>query len=86
MRRFCWCFLISPSKQSAIFRRCYSLLVTSITQAMGEISGHLKDVLVEFKVPDAEQDELSAIIQSLQPAIVDRPDEKKLNKDVPADR
>ncbi len=50
------------------------------------VAGHLKDVLVEFNVPEAEQDELFAIILSLKPAIVDRPDEKKLSKDAPADR
>ncbi len=50
------------------------------------VAGHLKDVLVEFEVPEAEQDELFAIILSLRPAIVDRPDEKKLSKDKPAKR
>lgn len=50
------------------------------------VAGHLKDVLVEFNVPEAEQDELFAIILTLRPAIVDRPDEEKLSKDAPADR
>ncbi len=50
------------------------------------VAGHLKDVLVEFKVPDAEQDELFAIILSLRPAIVDRPDVKKLSKAKPVTR
>lgn len=50
------------------------------------VAGHLKDVLVEFNVPEAEQDELFAIILSLKPAIVDRPDEDKLSKDAPANR
>ena len=50
------------------------------------VAGHLKDVLVEFNVPEAEQDELFAIILSLKPAIVDRPEEMKLSKDAPVDR
>ncbi len=50
------------------------------------VAGHLKDVLVEFNVPEAEQDELFAIILSLKPAIVDRPEELKLSKDAPVDR
>ncbi len=50
------------------------------------VAGHLKDVLVEFEVPKAEQDELFAIILTLRPAIVDRPDVEKLSKDEPAER
>ncbi len=50
------------------------------------VAGHLKDVLDEFEVPAKEQDELFAIILSLKPAIVDRPDETKLSKDAPAKR
>lgn len=50
------------------------------------VAGHLKDVLDEFEVPAQEQDELFAIILSLKPAIVDRPDEDKLSKDAPANR
>ncbi len=50
------------------------------------VAGHLKDVLVEFNVPDAEQDELFTIILTLRPAIVDRPDEDSLSKDAPAQR
>jgi hemoglobin len=50
------------------------------------VAGHLKDVLNEFKVPAREQDEVFAIILSLRPKIVDRPDEKKLSRDKPAKR
>ena len=50
------------------------------------VAGHLKDVLDEFSVPSTEQDELFAIIVSLRPAIVDRPEITMLSKDAPARR
>ncbi len=50
------------------------------------VTGHLKDVLNEFKVPAREQDEVFVIILSLRPKIVDRPNEKRLSKDAPAKR
>jgi hemoglobin len=50
------------------------------------VGGHLQDVLNEFKVPAAEQEELFGIIVSLRPQIVDRPEEKRLSKDAPAQR
>jgi hemoglobin len=50
------------------------------------VAGHLKDVLDEFSVPNTEQEELLAIIVSLRPAIVDRPDVTMLSKDAPASR
>jgi hemoglobin len=52
----------------------------------GIVAGHLTDTLNHFKVPAREQGEVFAIILSLRPKIVDRPDEERLSKDVPAKR
>lgn len=50
------------------------------------VAGHLKDALNEFKVGPKEQEEVFAIILSLRPQIVDRPDETRLSRDAPAKR
>jgi hemoglobin len=50
------------------------------------VAGHLTETLNHFKVPAREQGEVFAIILSLQPKIVDRPDEMRLSKDAPARR
>jgi hemoglobin len=50
------------------------------------VAGHLTETLNNFKVPAREQGEVFAIILSLQPKIVDRPDEMRLSKDAPARR
>lgn len=50
------------------------------------VAGHLKAVLDEFKVPQGEQDEVFAIILSLRPKIVDRPEVTDLSKDAPVRR
>jgi hemoglobin len=50
------------------------------------VVGHLTETLNNFKVPAREQGEVFAIIFSLQPKIVDRPDEMRLSKDAPARR
>jgi len=43
------------------------------------VAGHLKETLNHFKVPAHEQGEVFAIILSLRPKIVDRPDETRLS-------
>jgi len=48
------------------------------------VAGHLTETLNNFKVPAREQAEVFAIILSLRPKIVDRPDEKRLSRDAPA--
>jgi hemoglobin len=50
------------------------------------VAGHLTETLNHFKVPAREQGEVFAIILSLQPKIVDRPDEMRLSNDAPARR
>ena len=50
------------------------------------VAGHLKDVLNKDKVGPKEQEEVFAIILSLRSQIVDRPDETRLSRDVPAKR
>ena len=50
------------------------------------VAGHLKDALNNFKVGPKEQEEVFAIILGLRSQIVDRPDETRLSRDVPAKR
>lgn len=50
------------------------------------VAGDLKSALNKFKVGPKEQAEVFAIILSLRPQIVDRPDETRLSRDVPAQR
>jgi hemoglobin len=50
------------------------------------VAGHLKETLDHFKVPAHEQDQVFAIILSLKPKIVDRPDQIALSKDSPVKR
>lgn len=58
-----------------------------ITSAdFGVVAGDLKDVLNKNKVGPKEQEEVFAIILGLRPQIVDRPDETRLSRDVPAQR
>ena len=58
-----------------------------ITSAdFGIVAGHLKDALNKFNVAPKEQEEVFAIILGLRPQIVDRPDETRLSRDVPAQR
>src|SRR6516164_5053559 len=50
------------------------------------VAGNLKDALNKFKVGPKEQEEVFAIILSLRPQIVDRPDETRLSREAAAQR
>ena len=50
------------------------------------VAGHLTDALNKFKVGPKEQEEVFAIILSLRPQIVDRPDETRLSREAAAQR
>jgi hemoglobin len=50
------------------------------------VADHLQKTLDHFKVPPHEQEQVFAIILSLKPKIVDRPDQVALSKDSPARR
>jgi hemoglobin len=55
----------------------------NITQGdFNVVAGHLKDVLEKFQVPEKETGEIFAIVQTLQPDIVDRKDINQLSRDV----
>ena len=55
----------------------------NITQGdFNVVAGHLKDVLAKFKVPEKETGEIFAIVQTLQPDIVDRKSINELSSDV----
>jgi hemoglobin len=50
------------------------------------VAGNLRNALNKFKVGPKEQEEVFAIILSLRPQIVDRPDETRLSQEAAAQR